>query len=82
MGFIKCPFCGQEIDSDARKCFYCDSDLNHNSYYTDAGHISEHRNSNYTLKMEHPISPTKIVLFIILFAAFLSLAFFIIRHFN
>lgn len=28
MGTEKCPFCGQEIEEHATKCFFCDSQLN------------------------------------------------------
>ena len=31
MGSERCPFCGQEIDSEARKCFFCGSALDKDS---------------------------------------------------
>ena len=31
MGTEKCPFCGQEIDAEATRCFFCGSDLNEES---------------------------------------------------
>lgn len=31
MGPEKCPFCGQEIDTEAIKCFFCGSTLDRNS---------------------------------------------------
>jgi hypothetical protein len=31
MGPEKCPFCGQEIDAGAIKCFFCSADLNEQS---------------------------------------------------
>lgn len=31
MGSERCPFCGQEIDSEARKCFFCGSVLDKDS---------------------------------------------------
>ena len=31
MGPEKCPFCGQEIDAGATKCFFCSADLNEQS---------------------------------------------------
>lgn len=31
MGPEKCPFCGQEIDTEATKCFFCSADLDEQS---------------------------------------------------
>lgn len=31
MGPEKCPFCGQEIDTEAAKCFFCGEELNEES---------------------------------------------------
>ena len=33
MGTEKCPFCGQEIDSAATRCFFCGADLNEESVH-------------------------------------------------
>ena len=33
MGPEKCPFCGQEIDSEATKCFFCGAELNEESVH-------------------------------------------------
>ncbi len=33
MATEKCPFCGQEIDAAATKCFYCEAELNKESVH-------------------------------------------------
>jgi hypothetical protein len=33
MGTEKCPFCGQEIDAAAKRCFYCGAELNEESIH-------------------------------------------------
>lgn len=33
MGTEKCPFCGQEIDSSAKRCFFCGAELNDESVH-------------------------------------------------
>jgi len=33
MGTEKCPFCGQEIDATATRCFFCGADLNERSVH-------------------------------------------------
>jgi hypothetical protein len=33
MGTEKCPFCGQEIDAAAKRCFFCGADLNEESVH-------------------------------------------------
>lgn len=33
MGTEKCPFCGQEIDTAATRCFFCGADLNEESIH-------------------------------------------------
>jgi len=33
MGTEKCPFCGQEIDAAATRCFFCGADLNEESVH-------------------------------------------------
>ena len=33
MGTEKCPFCGQEIDSTATRCFFCGAELNEESVH-------------------------------------------------
>ena len=33
MGTEKCPFCGQEIDTAATRCFFCGAELNEESVH-------------------------------------------------
>jgi hypothetical protein len=33
MGTEKCPFCGQEIDTAATRCFFCEAELNEESIH-------------------------------------------------
>ena len=33
MGTEKCPFCGQEIDAAAKRCFFCGAELNEESVH-------------------------------------------------
>jgi hypothetical protein len=33
MGTEKCPFCGQEIDTAAKRCFFCGAELNEESVH-------------------------------------------------
>ena len=33
MGTEKCPFCGQEIDAAAIRCFFCGAELNEESVH-------------------------------------------------
>ncbi len=79
MGFMKCPFCEQEIDSSSKKCFFCDSDLSRILNHEDSKKVSEQQE---TVKNEHSISLEKITLLFLLGAAFLGMAFFLISHFN
>ena len=77
MGFMKCPFCEQEIDSGSQKCFFCDSDLSRIFNYDDSPKVSE---QHETVKNEHPINLKKITLILLLGAAFLGMAFFLISN--
>ena len=79
MGFMRCPFCEQEIDSQAKKCFFCDSDLSNLYYHEDSKQIEEIHEKT---KIEHPIGVKNISLILLLGAAFLGMAFFLINHFN
>ena len=79
MGYIRCPSCEQVIDSEVKKCFFCGSVLNH---HMNSGQLSEQQNSHYTLKIEHPVSLTKITLIVLLSAAILGVVFFLIRYFD
>ncbi len=82
MGFLRCPFCEQEIDSEAKKCFFCGSELNHSSDHPNLVQFSGHQDIIYTKKDVPPITLTQVVLIIFLCAMFLSLAFFLVRHFH
>lgn len=79
MGFMKCPFCEQEIDSGSKKCFFCDSDLSLILNHDDLKQVSEQYE---TVKNEHPIDLKKITLLFLLGAAFLGMAFFLISNLN
>ncbi len=79
MGFMKCPFCEQEIDSGSKKCFFCDSDLSRILQHDDSKKLSE---QHETVKNEPSISLKKITLLFLLGAAFLGMAFFLISHLN
>ncbi len=79
MGLIRCPFCEQEIDTNSKKCFFCDSDLSQILHYDDS---KQNQEKHETLKTEHPIGLKKITLFLLLGAAFLGMAFFLIGRFD
>lgn len=82
MGLSRCPFCEQKIDSEAKKCFFCGAELKHDSEHLDNRPFLERQNFGYARKVVHPVSLKKIMLIVILSAAFLSLVFFIVRHFH
>ena len=79
MGFLKCPFCGQEIDSEAKKCFFCGNELNSSLVNSNSLQVSGRQ---FTTNAGHSISIVKILLFIFLCAIVLSLVIFLIRHFH
>ena len=82
MGNMKCPFCGQDIDSDSKRCFFCDSDLSHVHDHVKSNLILEHKDSNNTPKVKHPIGLTELTLILVLSGIFLVIAFVLIRYFN
>ncbi len=77
MGFLKCPFCEQNIDSESKKCFFCGADLNHNYL-----HALSQNGSVYKHKVEHRVILTTILFIITLFAVIFFLVFFMFRHFH
>ena len=67
MGYMKCPFCGQEIDSEAKKCFFCDSDLSHIYDHEEPVQVPE---KIEVIKTEQATGLGKITLLLLLGAAF------------
>lgn len=82
MGYIKCPFCEQEIDSEAKKCFFCGSDLSDIINQKNHERMSKQQDPQYMINNRHPIGLIKITLIIFLGTVLLGLILFLTRHFN
>jgi len=65
MGPEKCPFCGQEIDTEAIKCFFCGSSLDHNSVENRLGQLHKQESIKHISRVKRSIV-VKIIVFIIL----------------
>ncbi|MBN2589187.1 MAG: hypothetical protein JXA96_04960 [Sedimentisphaerales bacterium] len=79
MGYMRCPFCGQEIDSEAKKCFFCGSILSEISHHEESKQTPKQHD---TSKKELSAGMNKITLILLLGAAFLGMAFLLISHFD
>lgn len=65
MGTEKCPFCGQEIDSAATRCFFCGAELNEESIHRrlEQLHIQDARLAQ---KVRSPFAVVVIVVIILI----------------
>lgn len=82
MGLLQCPFCEQKIDSEAKKCFFCGAELNHDSLHIISNQSSSQNSSGHKQNSIHKIKALKIVLIILLFVFFLYLVLFLFRYFH
>lgn len=51
MGTEKCPFCGQEIDAAATRCFFCGAELNEDSVHKRLEQL--HKQDTHTTRRIH-----------------------------
>ena len=65
MGPEKCPFCGQEIDAAAIKCFFCGSALDHNSVENRLDQLHKQEDIKHISRVKKSIA-IKIIVFILL----------------
>ena len=65
MGPEKCPFCGQEIDTEAIKCFFCGSSLDHNSVENRLDQLHKQEDIKHINRIKNSLA-VKIIAFIIL----------------
>ena len=65
MGPEKCPFCGQEIDTEAIKCFFCGSSLDHNSVESRLDQLHKQEDIKHNSRSKSSFA-VKIFVFIIL----------------
>lgn len=65
MGPEKCPFCGQEIDAEAIKCFFCGSLLDHNSVENRLDQLHKQEDIKHISRAKSSFA-VKIIVFIIL----------------
>jgi hypothetical protein len=69
MGPEKCPFCGQEIDSESIKCFFCGSVLDESSIEKRLEQLHEHENTKHISRVKCPLSVKVIVIIILICTA-------------
>ena len=69
MGTEKCPFCGQEIDTAATRCFFCGAELNEESVHKrlEQLHIQDVRVAR---RIRNPLLIKVIVVFILVVVVF------------
>lgn len=72
MGPEKCPFCGQEIDTEAAKCFFCGAELDEASVEKRIEQLEREDSKKPALKTKCPLVLQLIVFFILIFVALFS----------
>jgi hypothetical protein len=72
MGPEKCPFCGQEIDTEATKCFFCGAELDEASIERRLEQLLIEDNNKPTLKVRCPLALQVIVIIILICIALFS----------
>jgi len=70
MGPEKCPFCGQEIDSEATKCFFCGAELDGESVEKRLEQLQIEDNETSVQKVRCPLGLQVIVFVLICIALF------------
>ncbi len=55
MGPEKCPFCGQEIDTESARCFFCGADLDETSVERRLEQLQTENNKKSALKARCPL---------------------------
>ena len=72
MGPEKCPFCEQEIYTEAKKCFFCGASLDRNSIENRIDQLCKQEEIKHISRVEIPLA-VKIIVFIILVCTVLFL---------
>jgi hypothetical protein len=72
MGPEKCPFCGQQIDTEAAKCFFCGEELDEASIERRLEQLSIEEHNKPDLKVKCPFALQVIVILILICIALLS----------
>lgn len=65
MGQERCPFCGQEVDTEAIKCFFCGSALDHSSVENRLDQLHKQEDIKHISRVKRSLA-VKIIVFIIL----------------
>lgn len=79
MGTEKCPFCGQEIDAAATKCFFCGADLSEDSIHKRFEQLHE-QNLRLARRVHRPIVVGVIVILILISIVFFYETPYIQKH--
>ncbi|OGP68655.1 MAG: hypothetical protein A2169_05330 [Deltaproteobacteria bacterium RBG_13_47_9] len=66
MGPEKCPFCGQEIDTEATKCFFCGAGLDEDSIENRLEQLHEENDRKPTRKVKCPLVLQALVITILI----------------
>ncbi len=69
MGPEKCPFCEQEIDAEAVKCFFCGADLNREAIEERLKQLEIQDEKESVSKVRYPSVLLFIVIFVLFFIA-------------
>lgn len=65
MGTEKCPFCGQEIDTEATRCFFCGARLDEDSVEKRLGQLYAREDRRFTRRIGKPVVLEVIVVLIL-----------------
>jgi hypothetical protein len=69
MGTEKCPFCGQEIDAAATRCFFCGAELNEESVHKRLEQLYK-QDARPARRIRNPIVAVIIVVIILIYFVF------------
>ncbi|MFC1781775.1 hypothetical protein ACFLZ8_05900 [Planctomycetota bacterium] len=75
MGPERCPFCGQEIDSEAKRCFFCGSELDRET-------IEEKLEQLHRQNLSKPLHKIRSLLLKLLFVGIIVLVVIIVFYFK
>ena len=66
MGTEKCPFCGQEIDAEAIRCFFCGAKLDENSVEKRLEQLYIQEDRRFIRGFDNPVAPKVIAVLILI----------------